>query len=835
MFVSLSSDANANKVGNKAESLIKLKMNGVCVPDGFVLDSDIYDQVIEKSGLAQKINQLLSKVNQDNIKQISRELIDLFDEINFPDNIIREIVKLLENKKYAIRSSGLKEDLVGFAFAGQYNTFLNIEGIEEICKAILGCYKSMYSEGVLSYMIDNRLDINDLKMAVIVQEMVDADLSGIAFTVNPLSGNDKEIVLEVAEGLGEKIVGGMVNPESYLYNWFEDKEVIESTNKFLTREKFLELAKKALDIQMFFGYPCDIEFALKDGHIYILQSRPITIIKYSGIKDQWSTADFRDGGVSANVCTPYMWSLYEYIWEYTLKKFIIDSKILKNSELPKAGDMFFGRPYWNLSLVKKAMSKVPGYKEREFDNDFGVMPTYEGDGNITKITPKTIFEILRIALAQKKIVLERSKNAQKLKQELLDKYTDYVNILKDEENLENLDLLWRKLIKEDYLFSESTYFWQIFINTVNQSIFKDKLLKHVNNEEYFNLIGGLDKISHLLPFYYMWDVSREIIADKTAFDFWTNSQVSLIKKAYDEESKANYIPKFTSFIKEFGYHSEKELDVTYPCYQEDVESVIKMFKETLLLDDSLSPEGDRKHQAEVFDKQTNKLREELGEKKYLKLEKSIVEMRDMLWWREEFRDISTRFYYIIRLFTIKLAKSYVKSEILSSEDDIWYTKIEDVFNFMDRKITSEDLQAIITKNKKYYQSFRNFLSENEIGALFDSSFTNEKKDFNGIKGIACNNGIVSGTARVIDSLSDIDRLQVGDILVTRYTDTGWTSKFAILSGIVTEYGGILCHAAIVSREYGIPCIVCTKDATKLIKDGSTISINGSTGEITVEK
>ena len=119
MFVSLSSDANANKVGNKAESLIKLKMNGVCVPDGFVLDSDIYDQVIEKSGLAQKINQLLSKVNQDNIKQISRELIDLFDEINLPDNIIREIVKLLENKKYAIRSSGLKEDLVGFAFAGQ--------------------------------------------------------------------------------------------------------------------------------------------------------------------------------------------------------------------------------------------------------------------------------------------------------------------------------------------------------------------------------------------------------------------------------------------------------------------------------------------------------------------------------------------------------------------------------------------------------------------------------------------------------------------------------------------------------------------------------------------
>ena len=205
----------------------------------------------------------------------------------------------------------------------------------------------------------------------------------------------------------------------------------------------------------------------------------------------------------------------------------------------------------------------------------------------------------------------------------------------------------------------------------------------------------------------------------------------------------------------------------------------------------------------------------------------------MLWWREEFRDVSTRFYYIIRIFTIKLSKSYVKAGILTYEDDIWYTKIEDIFNFIENKITREDLQAIISRNRKYYQSYRNFLSENEIGASFAATFTKDKKGFNGIKGIACNNGIVTGTARVINSLEDIDRLEVGDILVTRFTDTGWTSKFAILKGIVTEYGGILCHAAIVSREYGIPCVVCTKDATKLIKDGSTITINGTTGEITL--
>ena len=104
--------------------------------------------------------------------------------------------------------------------------------------------------------------------------------------------------------------------------------------------------------------------------------------------------------------------------------------------------------------------------------------------------------------------------------------------------------------------------------------------------------------------------------------------------------------------------------------------------------------------------------------------------------------------------------------------------------------------------------------------------TEEKGKTNKIKGIGANNGIVTGTARVIESFEEIDRLQEGDILVTKFTDTGWTPKFAILSGIVTEYGGILCHAAIVSREYGIPAIVCCKDALTKIKDGQTITING---------
>ena len=205
-------------------------------------------------------------------------------------------------------------------------------------------------------------------------------------------------------------------------------------------------------------------------------------------------------------------------------------------------------------------------------------------------------------------------------------------------------------------------------------------------------------------------------------------------------------------------------------------------------------------------------------------------MRKMLWWREEFRDISTKFYFLIRLYTLKLAAQYFEARIIDDVKDIWYLKIEDLKNFIDKKISSNELQEIIEKNKKYYNSFRNFVSENEIGHVFDHSKVTAMKD-NSLTGVGCNNGIVTGVARVVNDFSEIDKIQPDDILITKFTDTGWTSKFAILKGIVTEYGGILCHAAIVSREYGIPCIVCASNITKKIKDGSKITINGSTGEI----
>ena len=490
----------------------------------------------------------------------------------------------------------------------------------------------------------------------------------------------------------------------------------------------------------------------------------------------WTTADFKDGGVSANVCTPYMWSLYEYIWEYSLRTFIVDSKILKDEELPKKlGEMYYGRCYWNLSAVKKTMKQIVGYKEREFDNEYGIVGDYVGDGVVTKATPKVLIKMIPIIIKQKGLLDDRRKNSERYKQELLDLYYDYKKKI-DEHKIEDITKAYMKITRETYLRSETTYFHQIFINTIHQSLYKDSLLKYVSESEYLSLLGSIDNISHLLPFYDMWDITRSIRADEEKAKFWKENDALSLKDHIDSD-KYN-MPEVRKLIEDYGYHSDKELDITYPCYYEEPEVLIAMVKDMALLDDSFSPKEDKERGTEVYTKILDDLKTKVSSGTHKKISKKVANMRRMLWWREEFRDVSTRFYYMLRMYTIEYAKKLEKDGVLDKWEDIWFLKVGQVWDYIEGKKTSADLKEIIRKNKIYYNAYRNYISDNEIGHDFKVLKDPESK--NSIRGLGANNGKITATARVIEDFTKIDRLKQGDILVTRFTDTGWTPKFAIL-------------------------------------------------------
>ena len=232
MIVEFKAEKNLENVGNKAKNLIEMKANGFNVPDGFVVDSETYLNEIVFNKIDNDINNYLKKLSIENVEEISKEISSLFDGFEFSKKVKEEIIsKLKDNKLYAVRSSGMKEDLEEYSFAGQYETYLNTKK-RSVLKRIIDCYKSMFSKTILSYIINNNISTESLKMSVIVQEMVPSTYSGICFTVDPVSGNDKTMLIEVGEGLGENIVSGQNKPEQYYYNWYDEK-VKENENTYL--------------------------------------------------------------------------------------------------------------------------------------------------------------------------------------------------------------------------------------------------------------------------------------------------------------------------------------------------------------------------------------------------------------------------------------------------------------------------------------------------------------------------------------------------------------------------------------------------------------------------
>lgn len=814
MIIKFSDTKVNDDIGNKAKNLILMKNSGVNIPDGFV----IFNYTID---IQNNISDILNTDEPISLK--SKKIKHLFCDVKINNNIKKEINTIIKNKKYAIRSSSLLEDLEDFSFAGQYESYLNISGLDNICDKIIDCYASAYSENVLNYLLDNNLNFEHIKMAVIVQEMVEANKSGVAFSVNPVNGIDTQMVIEVVDGLGEDLVSGKINPCRYVYDWMKNKIVFSDKN-LLSNTQLKTLINQVLKIQTFFGYPCDIEFSFVLDKLYILQSRKITKINYSSYNQQWTTANFKDSGVSAKTCKPFMWSLYEYVWNNKYDYFFTKVSLLKKDDLTKSIKMFYGRPYWNVSVSKKALSKIPGFKEKQFDQELGINAIYKNNGIVTNYNICSVANAVKFLYKFNKIKKFRLKNNQKLKEKILKRYDNYLDKINDPTI--DIQKTWYTLVKKHYLYTEGLYFLQIYTNTILQSIFKSNLPKSITNNEYFTLISNLENVSHLLPLYDMWYLSRKIRNDLLAKNFWLKTDIGDILYMYKNNVFLFYIYDLKKYILKYRYHSDKELDVSYKCLIEEPELVIKRLKD--MIDDNYNYDPYLNIIKQIRKYKKLKMQIKQRESKFESIMLKTNEFRKMLWWREEFKDLSTRFYYLVRIYTIKYAKYLKDQKILNHIDDIWFLKIFDLINFIDGRLDKKQLQHKIYKNKLYYNSFKNYLSDNDIGIEKNNIITNK----NIIKGLGCSNGVVTGVARVINDLSELDRLQSGNILVTKYTDTGWTSKFAILAGLVTENGGILCHSTIICREYGIPCVVGVKNATTLIKDGDTITINAETGEIT---
>ncbi|MCL2798082.1 MAG: PEP-utilizing enzyme [Firmicutes bacterium] len=803
---------------SKARNLRIAADNGLCVPPFVVV------AITGALNIVPIIDTVLEGCTVQNAKETADKIERIIRAVDFPAISLN----IGSDKKYAVRSSGADEDSDEFSFAGQYQSFLNVSGASEIEERVIDCYISQYSEQNILYRLNNGLPLVGLTMNVIVQEMIVPEVSGVAFSVNVLTGNDTQIMYDVAAGLGENVVGGESEVSSYTYDWYNDKDIQASENGIsVSRNQKDEIVKTVLKLQCLYGYPVDVEFAFAGDALYVLQVRPITKIVFGELQEQFTNANFRDGGVAARPCNALLWSLYEFSYHNTLKDFFIATKAFKEKNVTKQIRLFFGKPYFNVTACKTACAKLPGFIERDYDADLGICPNYEGKGKTTKITPGFLLNLPFVLGATFKTLRNNEKALEQSKETLLAEYRRFAGMDLAAPGIEPLQAAYKELILSYYAKNEGNYFWQVFVNIVRLSLYRRQVQKAVTTEEYFNLLSNIKDISHVRIFERANEFAKFIKADNEANRFWQNSSLEEIVKQYKKDSQVFRLNLVDKLNEEFGYHSDRELDLTCPDYYEDPNFAVGLIKAAL--------DSPDKSVADTYGNQCELFRQKFKSGKYKKIVRHTETMRKFLWWREEFKDLSTRCYSLIRRFTLALANDYVRQGIIDNPSDIFHLKFTDIFNYIDGNISPAQLKKIIEKSKIYYNSFVNYKHPNEISGIASvGTATRRKSKLSAdIFGVGCGGGIAKRTAKVISTPEELATVQSGDIVIAKHFDASFAGKFNVIAGIITETGGVLCHSSIIAREYNLPAIVSADGATTKIKTGNMVEMNADTGTIRI--
>lgn len=714
-----------------------------------------------------------------------------------------QAIKDIGDFPVAVRSSGALEDLGDASFAGQYETFLFVKSMEELQSKIEACFDSRNSDRVKDYLNTKKISWNpeSLKMSVLVQKMVDAHIAGVLFTMNPLNGREEQMYLELCEGVGERLVSGHVTPTQITYNWIEDtklSEKINNENTSISEEHLRDLISTAARIQAYYGKPQDIEWAIdKSGKIHILQSRPVTTFTPRDDKPELTNADLKDGGVSARVCTQLMFSAYREGMRNSMGDYFKRINLIPNDENIQWIHYHYGRVYWNAEAVKEGLKKIPDFKEDDFDRDLGIQKDYGEKG--PHRTPVSIHAVV---------------NAISVLIGLNREFTDCENMInhfrirfeaKDDELKASLNNL-HKMTVEDFrtwfleviLFqneTEKNYFRTIYNNSNFQTEYKNylKKLKSYQEGDEVDLMGELHGVAHL-------DVQGGLKKLRKLADF------------YGFDSRSYYSAR-ADFLKIHYHHGPAELDLTVPRWGERMDWVDELVQNYV----EVNSTGGK------FLATSNRIAEGisiLGRNKFWTF---TNRSRDYLRLREEMRSYSTRAYYLLRKGLLEFAQRHHIAEL----DVFMYDLIE-----IKRKVINPEYKLPdISRRKLYYEGYRNFKAPNEFGGSITALKTSFKEGQ--LKGLGCSPGEFIGTARVIMDIHKTGELTKDEILVTAFTDPGWTPVLARVGGVITEVGGLLSHAAVIGREYGIPAILNLIDATKVIQDGDKIKINGKTGVVEI--
>jgi len=736
-------------------------------------------------------------------------------------------LELMRNRNkeitFAVRSSAQSEDSSLASFAGQFDSVLNLREDHEIKKAILTVRLSRHNKEVRAYSEVKGLATNH-DMAVVVQQMVPADIAGVLFTIDPITGSCDRMVGNYIFGIGENLVSGKTTPYSFTLERTNRKHEKTEYKGPIELKPFKDkLAKLGINLEKELGHPQDIEWAIAHGKLYLLQSRPVTTsIGYNPATGDWNDSltgeylwtNVNFGEAVPEVMTPLTWTVQQHIYE--------SWKILPDYD--SSGNIC-GHIYLNLSIYASVLKSLGKSKE-------GIIKYLEGflytrlprnvEIPIIRLPRLSIFSFLLNFI---KIMRKQRKAANELPQFLIDNPVWCRNMqqkIHETNDKNELASLWLNKISPHLIETVWSVMGSIAQYSDSTMKLRRKLIDLVGPEDADALVSGLSSTSNA--------------GNDSGLLASLGIVVGIAKIARGELSR-------TEYDKQYGHRGPNEFELSVPRPSEDsswMNNQLAQYErypidiEALLLKKREEIKATWERLKTTYPRQAKNLKK--------RIERIAPRARQ----REAVRSEYVRDRNVVRSFALRAGTLtnigqdiffLTKDEVM----DVLHGKTDAVCFIPSRKETYKKYLALPTYPSiicGHFDPFQWVTDPDRRIDIYDASatnLTNEKNNSNEniIIGSPASAGRFEGIVRKLNCLEDGEQFQEGEILVTLQTDIAWTPLFPRAGAIITDIGAPLSHAAVVAREFGIPAVVGCSNATMRLNTGDRVLVDGGKGTVSI--
>ena len=856
-----SPQATLERVGGKGASLARMVAAGLPVPPGFHITTDAYHCYVDENHLGEAILSAAAQAQANNpatLDRASEQIQSLIGKGTIPDDIAEMIRQrygeLGADAPVAVRSSATAEDLPGMSFAGQLETYLNVHGSDEVIHAVKRCWASLWTGRAIGYRQRQAIRPEDVSIAVVVQQLVAAQVAGVLFTANPLTGVRDELMINAAWGLGEAIVSGRVTPDTIVINKqtgaiasqeIASKEVMTVRSHEGTREEPVpvdkrkraalepaqaaELARLGVKIEQVYGQAMDIEWAMCDGRIFIVQARPVTVLPEPRAALEWKVP--REGR------RYFRTSVAELLPEPLSPLFAT-----------------LALPLWN-KATQQMMAQSMGLQR----DSFALLTIHEYAYYEFALTARQSARLLFTLMVRGRRMVRMLRTARTRWAD--EAHPHYANVASEWTGRDLAAAPAQELLAGAHQIVEAAASHYVSIQLVlavanlSEAIFTNvynRLIKRKSDPPALTFLLGFD--------------STPIRAEKSLYDLaiWASLEGELagylarvsgkdIAAAYesqsapitDGESWRKFTSRLAEHLNHFG-HAVYDLDFVKSVPAEAPASLLETLKYFVAgqgrnpYERQAAAAAAREQAAESFLARLSGLRLRLFKRALPWAQRSAPLREDAL------ADVGLG-WPVLRRILREAGRRMVAAGAIAERDDVFWLKweeVEEAARLLDAGQPAEDDRGAIAERRETWRREHGVTPPVALPVKGGARFfgldlsrwmpaRSSQAASSTIRGIGASPGRVTGPACVIHGPEEFDQMKPGDILVANITTPAWTPLFAMASGIVTDVGGPLSHSSIVAREYGVPAVLGTGVATHRIRGGQHITVDGDGGVVTL--